>query len=63
MKNEIINLGKMANYIYSIYSKVPFNMNSEPTRQKCVIEEMQTFSLISKKAYNGRISKVLQKVV
>ena len=38
-------------------------MNSEPTMQKCVIEETQTFSLISKKAYNGRISKVLQKVV
>ena len=38
-------------------------MNSEPTMQKCVTEEMQTSSLISKKVCNGRMSKVFQKVV
>lgn len=37
-------------------------MNSEPTMQKCVTEEMKTFSLMSKKARNGRMRKGPKKV-
>lgn len=61
LKNKIFHLGKMANYIYLITQKRPLTWTQD-SPCKNVTEEMQIFSLISKKVRNGRMFEICQKV-